>query len=106
MIVISCQHKTTKKPGRDRKGNQRFRCIGCGKTWVEETAKPLGTMRISMKDATMALGMLLEGMSIRATMRLTGLDRNTLGDLILTVGENCQRLLDATIKNVDAKDIQ
>jgi hypothetical protein len=36
--------------------------------------KPLRNMRISMKDATMALGMLLEIMSIRATMRLTGFD--------------------------------
>jgi transposase-like protein/IS1 family transposase len=106
MIVISCQHETKKKHGHDRKGNQRFRCLDCGKTWVDETVKPLGNMRISMDKATQALGMILEGMSIRATMRLTGLDRNTLCDLILIVGENCQRLLDAKVKNVAATDIQ
>src|SRR5436190_2146180 len=106
MIVISCQHETKKKHGHDRKGNQRFRCLGCGKTWVEETVKPIGDMRISMKDAAIALGMLLEGMSIRATCRLTGLNRHTISDLILLVGENCQRLLDAKVKNVVAKDIQ
>jgi transposase-like protein/IS1 family transposase len=106
MIVISCQHENKKKHGHDRKGNQRFRCLDCGKTWVEETVKPLGNMRISMDKATQALGMILEGMSIRATMRLTGLDRNTLCDLILIVGENCQRLLDTKVKNVAATDIQ
>ena len=106
MIVISCQHENKKKHGHDRKGNQRFRCLDCGKTWVDETARPLGNMRISMDKATQALGMILEGMSIRATMRLTGLDRNTLCDLILIVGENCQRLLDAKVKNVAATDIQ
>lgn len=106
MIVISCQHENKKKHGHDRKGNQRFRCLDCGKTWVEETVKPLGNMRISMDKATQALGMILEGMSVRATMRLTGLDRNTICDLILVVGENCQRLLDAKIKNVAATDIQ
>ena len=37
-------------------------------------------------------------MSIRATERLTGLDRDTIGDLILMVGENCQRLLEAKIQ--------
>ena len=63
-------------------------------------------MRISMKEATMALGMLLEGMSIRAVQRLTGLHRDTIDDLILVVGENCQRLLDAKIKSVEVKDVQ
>ena len=83
MIVISCQHESKKKHGHDRKGNQRFRCLDCGKTWVEETVKPLGDMRISMKQATKALGMILEGMSIRSTERLTGLHRDTICDLIL-----------------------
>ena len=40
-----------------------------------------------MKQAAMALGMILEGMSIRAIERLTGLHRDTIDDLILVVGE-------------------
>jgi len=106
MIVITCQHEHTKKHGKDRKGNQRFRCLDCGKTFVEEAVRPLGDMRISMRQATLALGMLLEGMSVRATMRLTGLDRNTICDLVLVVGENCQRLLDAKIRAVPVEDVQ
>lgn len=106
MIVSSCQHESTKRHGRDRKGNQRYRCLSCGKTFVEEIAKPIGTMRISMKDAAQAIAMLLEGMSIRAASRLTGLDKNTLCDLVLTVGDNCQRLLDAKIKAVPVEDVQ
>ncbi|MEX2310562.1 MAG: IS1 family transposase [Pirellulales bacterium] len=106
MIVISCQHENKKKHGKDRKGNQRHRCIDCGKTWIEQGAKPLGDMRISMKQATLALGMILEGMSIRATARLTGMDAGTICDLIVVVGENCQRLLDAKVRNVNVKDVQ
>jgi len=106
MIVISCTHENKKKHGRDRQGNQRFRCLDCGKTFVEEAARPLGEMRISMKDAVLALGMLLEGLSIRATERLTGLHRDTLGDLILTVGANCERFFDATIKGLPVTDVQ
>ena len=43
----------------------------------------------------MALSLMLEGMSIRSVQRLTGLCRQTLADLIVLVGENCQRLLDS-----------
>jgi hypothetical protein len=46
-----------------------------------------------MDQAMTALGMLLEGMSIRAVERLTGLHRDTICELILVVGENCQRFL-------------
>ena len=105
MIVQACQHNETKKHGKDRKGSQRFRCKLCGQTWVEDTPKPLGDMRISLKDACTVLGMLLEGMSIRAASRLTGLDRNTIHDLILVVGENCQRLMDS-IEGVEVSDVE
>jgi IS1 family transposase/transposase-like protein len=106
VILAVCQHEKAKKFGHDRNGNQRLRCLLCGKTFAEQVAKPLGDMRITMKEAITALGMLLEGLSIRATARLTGHDPGTLCDLILLVGENCQQLLDAKLVNVPVKDIQ
>jgi transposase-like protein/IS1 family transposase len=106
MIVISCTHEHSTKDGKDRNGNQRFRCKDCGTTFAAETVRPLGNMRIRMADAVNALGMLLEGLSIRATERLTGIHRDTLDDLILLVGENCQRLLDSMIQNVAVEDVQ
>src|SRR3954469_6990484 len=105
MIVISCQHETRHKHGKNKCGNQRYKCATCGATFVEESG-PLAGMRIDMKQATMALALMLEGMSIRSVQRLTGLCRDTLADLVLLVGENCQRLLDATVKNVEVKDVQ
>jgi IS1 family transposase/transposase-like protein len=106
MIVVTCQHESTKRHGKDRKGNQRFRCLLCGATFAKPGDKPLGEMRINMKAATTALGMLLEGMSIRATERLTGLHRDTIDDLILIVGANCRRLLDTKVVDVKATDVQ
>ncbi|WP_145290011.1 hypothetical protein [Rosistilla oblonga] len=53
----------------------------------------------------MALSMLLEGMSIRATARITNIDQNTIGNLILTAGEQCGRLLDS-ISGISVTDIQ
>lgn len=106
MVVSVCQHEHTKKHGKDRYGNQRYRCLLCQKTFIQQKPKPLGDMRTSMKDAVLALTLLLEGMSIRAVQRITGLKRGTICDLILLVGENCQRFLDETVKDVEASDVQ
>lgn len=105
MIVSSCSHTETKKHGRDRNGHPRLRCKLCGATFTER-AKPLGDMRTSVKDAAAVLGMLLEGMSIRSASRVSGLKADTICDLILVVGENCERLLESKIRGVEAKDIQ
>src|SRR5262245_18528670 len=106
MILATCQHDSVKKHGKDRKGNQRFRCRLCGETWIEQAAKPLGDMRITMRQATTAIGLLVEGMSVRAVARLTGHDPGTICDLVLTVGENCARLMQSKIKAVPVKDCQ
>ena len=54
----------------------------------------------------MVVNMLLEGMSMRAASRLSGMDKNTIGDLILTVGDKCQKFLDANLVDIPAEDIQ
>jgi IS1 family transposase/transposase-like protein len=105
MVVSVCQHELTKKHGTDRKGNPRRRCLLCGKTFTERP-RPLGDMRIDLKDASLALGMLLEGMSIRSVERLTGLHRDTICDLILVVGDNCERLLASKVKSVSVSNVQ
>jgi transposase-like protein/IS1 family transposase len=105
MIVISCEHSVKHRHGKDRRGRQRYLCAVCGKSFVED-AHPLGNLRVSTKQATMALSLMLEGVSVRATQRLTGLCRQTLADLILLVGENCQRLLETKIKGVEVNDVQ
>lgn len=106
MVVSTCQHDIRHKHGKDRQGNQRFKCALCGKTFVEETTRPFGDMRIDEKQGVLALKLMLEGMSVRAVQRMTGLCRDTLAALIIVVGENCQRLLAAKVRGVEAKDVQ
>ena len=50
--------------------------------------------------------MLLEGMSIRACERLTGVKRDTICDLVLLVGENCRQWMQTAVVGVEAKEIQ
>jgi IS1 family transposase/transposase-like protein len=106
MVISTCQHVVSKKDGHDKNGKQRHRCMICGKTFAAPSPKPLGHMRIALKDAAMALGLLLEGMSIRGVERITGLNRDTICDLILVVGDNCTTFLEAKVRGVAAKDVQ
>lgn len=106
MIAFECDHPETKKHGKDRSGNQRFRCKECGKTWIEDRSKPIGDMRIDLDRAVTALSLLLEGMSIRATERLTNLHRDTICDLILVAGEKCRDFMEARIVDVTVEELQ
>jgi len=63
-------------------------------------------MNIPMDKAVLALNMLLEGCSIRATERLTGINRNTLCSLVVTVGQNCKRFLERAIHKLPAKEVE
>lgn len=100
-----CENEA-RKFGHDRAGNQRFQCLACNATFADRPARPLGEMRISLDKAIVCLHHLLEGCSVRSTMRLTGTNRNTILDLLRLVGERCERLLLGRIKNVPVVDVQ
>ncbi len=107
MMMIACAHSEFRTNGKDRHGNQRFRCRMCGKTWVEvKPAKPLGNMYTEVADAKLALRLLTEGMSIRATERTTGINRNTLCKLIVVFGDACKRFLDKKMRGLTLEHLQ
>lgn len=106
MIAPACQHAKLAKHGKDRKGQQRWKCGVCGATVTKEFERPLGNMRIDLSEAVKVLKMLLEGMSIRACERISGIKRDTICDLILHVGGNCERLLAETVKGVHSKRVE
>src|ERR1035438_6843747 len=64
--------------GTHRNGLRRFRCPQCKKTYTEAHRLTLGEMYVSEEKAIMALKLLVEGNSIRSTMRITGMDGNTI----------------------------
>ena len=107
MISLACQHENLKKHGKDRKGNQRWKCCKCGSTVTKaDHERPLGNMRTDLADACHVLKMLLEDVSIRAAERITGMNRDTICDLILHVGDNCNRFLASTVKNMVPKFVE
>jgi transposase-like protein/IS1 family transposase len=105
MNCHNCQIEA-KRYGKDRKGNQRYRCVRCKKTFQEIQDRPLGTMRLPIEKAVQVLQLLVEGCSVRSTERITGIEKKTILALLERVGERCETLLENLIRNVPVKDVQ
>ncbi len=57
-------------------------------------------MRVPIETAKLALNLLTQGMSIRATERTTGLHRDTICRLVVFFGDACQRFLDQRMRGL------
>jgi len=93
-----------RKNGFTKCGTQRFRCDACRTSFAAE--RSLGAMRLPMDKAVLVLNMLLEGSSVRSIERITHVGRNTILDLMVHVGENCQRMLCDRLRDVCVNDIE
>jgi transposase-like protein/IS1 family transposase len=105
MQCPACQNEA-RKFGRDRAGNQRYQCQACRKTFSDRPARPLKEMRLPLDKAILCLQLLTEGNSIRATVRISGVAKDTVIALLVTVGEKCEALLRKSLQAVPAKDVQ
>jgi IS1 family transposase len=63
-------------------------------------------MYVPVADAKLALRLLAEGMSIRATERTTGIHRDTVCKLLVMFGEACQRFLDQRMRGLTLTHLQ
>jgi len=93
-----------KKFGKDRKGNQRYRCAQCRKTF--QAAQRIEGKYLPLDKALLCLNMLVEGSSVRAIERITGVHRDTVLDLMVRVDAKCEQLMRDIIKDVPVKDVQ
>jgi transposase-like protein/IS1 family transposase len=98
--------KPSKKFGRHRNGDQRYRCLVCGKTFTEPKTKMLDNMILAEGKALAVLSHLVEGCSVRSTERLTGVHRDTILDLLTLAGRKCEALSEALIKDVPVQDVE
>ena len=62
--------------------------------------------RLSIEKRAQVLGCLVEGMSIRATVRVTGAAKNTVVKLLAEAGEACADFQDAAVRNLDTKRVE
>jgi transposase-like protein/IS1 family transposase len=105
MQCPTCQNEA-RKFGKDRHGNQRYQCQTCRKTFSDRPAKPLDEMRLPLDKALFCLQLLSEGNSIRATVRISGVAKDTVIALLVCVGEKCETFLQTALVGVQASDVQ
>jgi transposase-like protein/IS1 family transposase len=97
---------TCNRFGKHRNGLQRFRCSQCRTTFTEDHTRPLAEMRVPIDKAESILKLLVEGMSIRSIERVTQVHRDTVMRLLLLAGERSQQLMDAKMRNLNARYLQ
>lgn len=103
MTCHVCQ-ANAKRFGKDRKGTQRYRCLSCRKTFT--TNERVEGKYLPMDKAVLCLQLLVKGNSLGSTERITGVSLQTLLDLLILVGEKCERLFNDKIKDVPVRDVQ
>jgi IS1 family transposase len=62
--------------------------------------------RLDTASRRAVVASLVEGMSIRGTVRMTGIAKNTIQKLLLELGEACSRYQDENLRNLNSRRIQ
>ena len=106
MTWLRCQHQICKRFGYFGKRRvQRWRCTSCKSTFCEAVPK-LGTHYTAPETAAKALALMLEGMSIRAISRVTGLHKTTILSLMNTASVNARCVMDSRFRGIRPRYVQ
>lgn len=105
MTCLRCNHDGARRFGYyGRRRVQRYRCNSCSATFAVPAPK-FGTHYTDHAKAAQALSMMLEGMSVRAIARLTGLHKDTILSLMVTAAGKAACAL-AGVRNVPVRYVQ
>jgi len=105
MTCKRCNHTVRRFGTYGKRHIQRYRCTTCKVTFSEPEPK-LGNHYTDPETAAKALAMMLEGMSVRAISRLTGLNKHTILELMKTAAEKARTILDSKIQNITPRFVQ
>src|ERR1700733_6241629 len=62
--------------------------------------------RLDTKTRSQVIAALVEGCSIRSTVRMTGVAKNTIQKLLLELGAACSEYQDRTLRDLPCKRVQ
>ncbi len=62
--------------------------------------------KLNIQQQAQVIRCLVEGNSIRSTVRMTGVAKNTIQKLLLEVGQACWKYQNATINNLTCEKVQ
>lgn len=91
---------------RTRNSVRYVRCRTCRKEFSERKGTPLFALRIPQTKAIDTVKHLAEGVGVRATARLIGVSRDTVGRILKRVGTHAKATHDEQVQALDVPEAQ
>lgn len=96
---------TRGKYGKDRSRNLLY-CRTCGKRFAATQTSALFGLHLPAETVRQIIHHAAEGVGVRATARLLGLDKDTVNRVILRAGEHCARVLSSLLRALELEETQ
>ena len=114
-----CQNKDCKDYGLRNHGNVTFRgkygkdktkdllyCRTCGKRFASTRATAFFGLHLSDEKIEQIIHHAAEGVGVRSTARLLGINKDTVNRVILRAGEHCELVLSSLLRSLKLKEAQ
>ena len=93
------------KYGKDKSRDLLY-CRTCGKRFAATHSSALFGMHLSATIIRLIIHHAAEGVGVRATARLLGLDKDTVNRVILRAGEHCAAVLSGLLTSLELTEVQ
>ena len=93
------------KYGKDKSRDLLY-CRTCGKRFAATHSSALFGMHLSAATIRLIIHHAAEGVGVRATARLLGLDKDTVNRVILRAGEHCAAVLSGLLTSLELTEVQ
>jgi transposase-like protein len=93
------------KYGKDKVRDLLY-CRTCGKRFAATQATAFFGMHLAQEEIQAIIHHAAEGVSVRATARLLGLDKNLVNRVILRAGEHCAAVLSTLLQSLHLSEVQ
>lgn len=86
--------------------NTIYRCMDCARFYSERRFTGYSGLKLAPEKIVRGVNCLVEGVSIRATSRLVGVEKKTVIRVMLHAANLCQRVMDARLRNLRSRFLQ
>jgi hypothetical protein len=93
------------KYGKDKNRDLLY-CRTCGKRFAASRASALFGLHLPAETIRQIIHHAAEGVGVRATARLLGMDKDTVNRVILRAGEHCARVLSGLLTSLQLTEAQ
>lgn len=83
-----------------------YRCVICNGFFSERRFTGYSGLKLPPEKITQIVNCLVEGVSIRATARLVGVEKRTVTRIMLHAARLCQRVMNRNLRNLNSRYLQ